>query len=117
VQLLGLGSLLLTSNAPPSAPRDHPSRAASEDTGKTALAWYHKGSGVRGGILSFDLKVMIRYMAKESIYNWAPVAHVCNPSYSGGRDQEDHGSKPAWVNSSMRPYLKKKKKKITKKDW
>jgi hypothetical protein len=25
----------------------------------------------------------------------APVAHACNPSYSGGRDQEDHGSKPA----------------------
>jgi hypothetical protein len=24
-----------------------------------------------------------------------PVAHACNPSYSGGRDQEDRGSKPA----------------------
>jgi hypothetical protein len=24
-----------------------------------------------------------------------PVAHSCNPSYSGGRDQEDHSSKPA----------------------
>jgi hypothetical protein len=23
----------------------------------------------------------------------APVAHACNPSYSGGRDQEDHGLK------------------------
>jgi hypothetical protein len=23
------------------------------------------------------------------------MAHACNPSYSGGRDQEDHGSKPA----------------------
>jgi hypothetical protein len=34
------------------------------------------------------------------------VAHVCNPSYSGGRDQEDHGSKPAGANSSTRPYLK-----------
>jgi hypothetical protein len=22
-------------------------------------------------------------------------AHTCNPSYSGGRDQEDRGSKPA----------------------
>jgi hypothetical protein len=21
---------------------------------------------------------------------WAPVAHACNPSYSAGRDQEDH---------------------------
>jgi hypothetical protein len=23
------------------------------------------------------------------------VAHTCNPSYSGGRDQEDHSLKPA----------------------
>jgi hypothetical protein len=35
------------------------------------------------------------------------VAHACNPSYSGGRDQEDRGSKPAWANSSTRPYLEK----------
>jgi hypothetical protein len=32
--------------------------------------------------------------------HWAPVAHTYNPSYSGGRDQEDHGSKPARANSS-----------------
>jgi hypothetical protein len=32
--------------------------------------------------------------------SWAPVAHACNPSFSGGRDQEDHGWKPAWANSS-----------------
>jgi hypothetical protein len=35
------------------------------------------------------------------------VAHACNPSYSGGRDQEDHGLKPARAKSSVRPYLKK----------
>jgi hypothetical protein len=23
-----------------------------------------------------------------------PVAHICHPSYSGGRDQEDHSLKP-----------------------
>jgi hypothetical protein len=34
----------------------------------------------------------------------APVAHACNPSYSGGRDQEDPGLKPAGANSSARPY-------------
>jgi hypothetical protein len=28
------------------------------------------------------------------------VAHTCNLSYSGGRDQEDHGSKPTHANSS-----------------
>jgi hypothetical protein len=26
------------------------------------------------------------------------VAHACNPNYSGGRDQEDHGLKPAQAN-------------------
>jgi hypothetical protein len=35
------------------------------------------------------------------------VAHTCNPSYSGGRDQEDCGS--------ARYYLEKSLKK--KKDW
>jgi hypothetical protein len=35
------------------------------------------------------------------------VAHACKPSYSGGRDQEDHGLKPAQANSAMRPYLEK----------
>jgi hypothetical protein len=36
-------------------------------------------------------------------------AHAYNLSYSGDqiRDQEDHGLKPAQVNSSTRPYLKK----------
>jgi hypothetical protein len=28
------------------------------------------------------------------------VAYACNPSYSGGRDQEDGGSKPDQVKSS-----------------
>jgi hypothetical protein len=37
----------------------------------------------------------------------ALVAHTCNPTYSGGRDQEDHGSKPAWANSLRDPILKK----------
>jgi hypothetical protein len=35
------------------------------------------------------------------------VAHTCNPSYLGGRDYEDHSSKPAWANSSQDPILKK----------
>jgi hypothetical protein len=36
-----------------------------------------------------------------------PVAHACNPTYSGGRDQEDHGLKPAQANSLQDPILKK----------
>jgi hypothetical protein len=34
----------------------------------------------------------------------ALMAHACNPSYSGGRDQEDRGSKPTRAN---RVYLEK----------
>jgi hypothetical protein len=34
------------------------------------------------------------------------MAHTCNPSYSGSRDQEDHGSKPAQANSSTDPISK-----------
>jgi hypothetical protein len=41
-----------------------------------------------------------------------PAAYACNSSYSGVRDQEDHGSKPVWANSSQDPILKKP---ITKK--
>jgi hypothetical protein len=51
-------------------------------------------------------------LAQESQESWVPVAQTCNPSYSGGRDQEDHGSKPAQAHSSARPYLKKPFKKI-----
>jgi hypothetical protein len=35
------------------------------------------------------------------------VAHTCNPSYSGDRDQEDCDLKPAWANSSQDLVLKK----------
>jgi hypothetical protein len=34
-------------------------------------------------------------------------AHACDPSYLGGRDQEDHSSKPAQANSSQDPISKK----------
>jgi hypothetical protein len=35
------------------------------------------------------------------------VAHTCNPSYSGGRDQEECGSKTAWANSLPDPISNK----------
>jgi hypothetical protein len=35
-----------------------------------------------------------------------PVAHVCNLSYSGGRDQEERSLKPAWANSLQDPISK-----------
>jgi hypothetical protein len=46
-----------------------------------------------------------------------PVAHTCNPSYSGGRDQEDHGSKSAWGNSLQDPISKKPFTKIWLVEW
>jgi hypothetical protein len=45
---------------------------------------------------------------------WEPVAHTCNPSYLGGRDQENLGLKPAQANASQDPILKIL---ITKKGW
>jgi hypothetical protein len=39
--------------------------------------------------------------------SWVQVAHTCNPSYSGGRDQEDGSSKPSQANGSQDPILKK----------
>jgi hypothetical protein len=38
-------------------------------------------------------------MSKLSSLSQARVAYTCNPSYSGGKDQEDHDLKPAWANS------------------
>jgi hypothetical protein len=43
---------------------------------------------------------------------WALVVHTYNPSYSGGRDQENQVSRPAWANSSQDPISEKP---ITKK--
>jgi hypothetical protein len=34
------------------------------------------------------------------------VPHTCNPSYSGGRDQEDQGLKPAWASTLQDLILK-----------
>jgi hypothetical protein len=50
-----------------------------------------------------------RKLSSKSISCWAPVAHICYPSYSEGRDQEDHSSRLA--------PGKKFSKSITKKGW
>jgi hypothetical protein len=42
--------------------------------------------------------------------SWVLVAHVCNPSYSGGRDK-DCGSKPAQALSSNPNTTKMKNEK------
>jgi hypothetical protein len=43
---------------------------------------------------------------------WAPVAHACNPSYSGGREQEDLDLRSDKGKQFVRPYLEKKQHKI-----
>jgi hypothetical protein len=50
--------------------------------------------------------------ANNKIYSQTPVAHTYNPSYSGGRDQEDSSLKPTQANSSQNTISKKS---ITKK--
>jgi hypothetical protein len=49
---------------------------------------------------------MLQIPSKPGL-SWALVAHACNPSYTGGRDQEDCGSKPAQANSLRDPISKK----------
>jgi hypothetical protein len=40
------------------------------------------------------------------------VAHICNLSYPGGRDEEDHSSKPARANSLRDPIMKTSSQKM-----
>jgi hypothetical protein len=44
--------------------------------------------------------VEVGFRDQERLKGQVLVAHAYSPSYLGGRDQEDHGSKPAWANSS-----------------
>jgi hypothetical protein len=46
-------------------------------------------------------------------YSWPPVAHTYNLSYSGGRDQEGHSSKPPWANSLRDPIPRNPSQKRT----
>jgi hypothetical protein len=55
---------------------------------------------------SYDLDFPIPLVPTPSDIFQSPVAHACNPSYLGGRDQEDHSLKPAWANSSQDPVSK-----------
>jgi hypothetical protein len=76
---------------------------------------------VQGSIPSTEKKVSAFLSKVESslikISSWALLTHTCNPSYLGGRDQEDQGSKAALDKYFTRPNLKKKKKKTHTKKW
>jgi hypothetical protein len=54
-------------------------------------------------------------MSTPTLYtDQVPVAHACNPSYLGVRDQEDGDLKSTLGKEFTRPYLEKN---ITKKGW
>jgi hypothetical protein len=38
---------------------------------------------------------------KFFLKSWVPVTQAYNPSYLGGRDQEDCDLRPVWANSSQ----------------
>jgi hypothetical protein len=44
---------------------------------------------------------------KKLLSRQAPVAHTCNPNYSGGRDQENRGIKSLLGKQFLRPKLEK----------
>jgi hypothetical protein len=46
---------------------------------------------------------------KNILFKSDTVAHTCNLSYLGGRNQEDHSSRPVWANSSQDPISTNKK--------
>jgi hypothetical protein len=71
----------------------------------------------KSGNLDEMEKLLERHVSPKLAQSRAQVAHAYNPSYSGGRDQEDLGSEPAWANTSVRPYLEKPFTKIGLVEW
>jgi hypothetical protein len=59
-------------------------------------------------------KILLIFASQEARIKAGAGGSSCNPTYSGGKDQEDHGSKPALANSSRDTILKKP---ITEKGW
>jgi hypothetical protein len=53
---------------------------------------------------------------KSYFLSWALVTHTCNPSYVGGWDREDRGSKPAQMNTSW-DYLQNNQSKTDMDGW
>jgi hypothetical protein len=75
---------------------------------------FHNTSPLVLGLLDDFLYLPVPHCAYISISiimkNKETAVHVItyNPSYSGGRDQEDHGSKPPQANNSQDAILEKK---------
>jgi hypothetical protein len=74
------------------------------DNGCTTLWTYTKSYWVTCMVHKLYLNKVV---FKSSYFGQAPLAHTCNPSNSRDRDQEDHGSRLAQINSSWNPALKR----------
>jgi hypothetical protein len=70
-----------------------------------------------GGVVQEESPEFKPVPPKQGLVEWLKrhltqvlVAYDCNPTYLGGRDQEDHSSKPVWANSETlsRKYLTQK---------
>jgi hypothetical protein len=61
-------------------------------------SWYFELGGyvLRSSECRFSLTKTILKKTQSCV----PVAHTCNPSYLGGWDQEDHGSRPVQAKNS-----------------
>jgi hypothetical protein len=56
----------------------------------------------------------ILFSHKTEEISWALVVHTCNPTYLGGRDQENQGSRPEEANSSQDPHLQNNQSKMNR---
>jgi hypothetical protein len=76
------------------------------DLARQALCYLHYSDRLLEGLLIFANPKTIRqhlivfnmnfpFPKIDEFWSGAGGSPVCNPSYSGGRDQEDHGLKPA----------------------
>jgi hypothetical protein len=82
----------------------------------TQCQWFRVWDGDKNTCICRRLRqVDCQFEVASETHCWTSVSHTCNSSYSGGKDQEDRGLKPAQANSSQDPI--KKKKKISKKSW
>jgi hypothetical protein len=72
------------------------------DKGNVAKHWLEHSALLNLVVVStVALMVYARQVTlKTHKTGWVLVSHSCNPSGSGGRDQEDLSMKPAWANSS-----------------
>jgi hypothetical protein len=65
--------------------------ATARTTAVTCVTFYLSGFYSPASLVGVSMLVKSFFLA------WASVSHACNPSYSGGGDQKDCGSKPAWT--------------------